>query len=393
MHKQIAIFGLILAAILALPGPSAKAAAQTVRDANGFLLALNDVSAQTILIDGDIDLSAAAWSTGPQSEKRIAGTPGAAKTLMLPSAVHLGGDTVFEQLNLIGPENCTIYANGHAVTFGAELGGSRLTVFGGAKTDAVQSTRVEIQSGNFLRVYGGGESGSVHGAAYVRVSGGSINTVFGGGLYGACGETELLMDGGAVDNAIYGGGANSPAQVRGSVCLIIQDGAAGKVFGGGMGAGADVLGDVRLAVSGGSIAGDVYGGGQSADVRGDTYLIISGGTFAKNVVAGAYKASVSNASVTLTGGAQVYGSVMGQCAESRAEVTGTKTLRCLGYDDTSLPVCEGFDVVDADQAAQRTDAPPAVSGARMSTGGIAALIALGIALVIALGVYILFRIR
>jgi hypothetical protein len=185
-----------------------------------------------------------------------------------------------------------------------------------------KQTKVNISGSAMVKgsVYGGSELGTLTDNAEVTVSGGTIGTpikngndikfyygsVYGGG-YGSdrldienvvdsagrvFGNTTVyLTDSGEVRNNIYGGG--DLASVTGSATVSVTGGKvgpidslhrSGNVYGAGKGKDDEAyklysnVASTHVTVSGGEIAGDVYGGGADAHVIGNTSVNITTGS-------------------------------------------------------------------------------------------------------------------
>ncbi len=174
-------------------------------------------------------------------------------------------------------------------------------LFAGANGADVGTTNLEISgaatniNGN---VFGGGLNGNVNGDTHVSMTGGLLkDRLFGGGESGATvtGDTHVSVSGGSFSaGALYGGGyaARSGSTVSGNTNIAISGAAqfgsvldlsmygmgtfvtTANIYGGGL---ADELapngvssvgGSTSVAVNGGTIYGDVYGGGQDGQNGG-----------------------------------------------------------------------------------------------------------------------------
>ena len=96
------------------------------------------------------------------------------------------------------------------------------------------------------------------------------------------GAISITVDGGTVAHNVFGGGNESKSLDNTSV--TIQNGASisGDVFGAGKGKADDetvayVTGGTTVSMIGGTVSKSVYGGGQLAQVGGDTHITVSGG--------------------------------------------------------------------------------------------------------------------
>lgn len=219
------------------------------------------------------------------------------------------------------------------------------------------------------KVYGGGENASVNGNASIDVTNGTMQGIFGGGqgqttevrqnvkviingedvsvgsdIYGgsALGSvntrnedpetvyrdytTSVTLKKGNVDGNIYGGGLGSvdgdgvKAMGYGDVSVSVEGGTAAAVYGcNNLNGSPTKL--VNVNIKGGTVSGDVYGGGNLADAGTMTdnvnpIVTISGGTVGGDVYGGGALAAVmGNTEVALYGGdvrGNVYGGGLGQ---------------------------------------------------------------------------------
>lgn len=176
-------------------------------------------------------------------------------------------------------EDIVFINNGYNLTFGqnvsffkGDLDDSAAIVYGGSvenpeeygweKDFAGKTTKeptVEIASGTFSAVYGGGTKAQ--------------------GSDGVLG-TRVLAD---------------PVNAN----VIITGGTVGNVFGGGSGANGLVKGNTLVRISGGEITGEaVYAGGENADVEGDTSLYVSSAISTTEADATSYYGGSMNGTVT-----------------------------------------------------------------------------------------------
>ena len=124
-------------------------------------------------------------------------------------------------------------------------------------------------------------------------------------------DTHVTVNGTAkVKGSVYGGSESGFVQydsyvnIQGS-CLIGTTDAGGNVFGGGLGlannaAAGRVRGNTSLSISGGTMYGSVYGGGEAGIVWKDTYVNLTGGTVIHDAYGGGLAADVEgNTNVAL----------------------------------------------------------------------------------------------
>ena len=129
-----------------------------------------------------------------------------------------------------------------------ETDSASVTITGG---NPVKVTSVVINDGEITgRVFGGGQNGRAYGGTEVEVNGGEMTSVFGAGdgfkahVYG---HDQVTIKGGTVTGNIYGGGNQ-----------------------------ADLMGSTNVILKGGTILGDVYGGSRVANIYGRSYVNIDG---------------------------------------------------------------------------------------------------------------------
>ena len=104
---------------------------------------------------------------------------------------------------------------------------------------------------------------------------------------------------------------------------ILKGNITGDVFGGGLGETAVVTSNPIVLINGGTVAGNVFGGGSEANTTGNTTVTMQSGSVATGLYGGGALADVSgNTTVSLTGGTvhDVYGGGLGRNAvEADAE--------------------------------------------------------------------------
>lgn len=185
-------------------------------------------------------------------------------------------------------------------------------------------TNVTVSGGTASAVYGGGMSGAVS-IAHVSISGGSVTSVIGGGYEGMVTTTDVVISGNAiVSNAVYGGGYGivNGGDVSLSTSVTIDGGTVSTVYGGGykgdvIGTGTSNPAKTTVTVSGGTVTGNIFGGGylQGATIGtsdsfpGETYVIIDGGNITNVYGGGQNDAVYGNTNVTISGGVSnnIYG--------------------------------------------------------------------------------------
>ena len=167
-------------------------------------------------------------------------------------------------------------------------------VYGGANMAASKKkTFVTLESGTVAgSIYGGSNaSGKVSDLATVTINGGSVANVYGGGL----GEnttmsngTKVTVSGGTISGNVYGGGQDGI--LEGDATVEFSGGQVTNIYGAGKGTaqydssdnqiagtGANVAGNTKVTVSGGTVNGAVFGGGENGTVYRATSETINWG--------------------------------------------------------------------------------------------------------------------
>ena len=133
-----------------------------------------------------------------------------------------------------------------------------------------------------------------------------------GGVYGgACqnkgGDVNSVVTGGTVNGGLYGG-SNASGTLSGDVTMKITGGKVGEssqktasVYGGGYGEGAIVVGSTDVTMTGGTINGSVFGGGNQGTVGSNATVTITGGEIKQNVYGGGNKAVVKGETSVVIG--------------------------------------------------------------------------------------------
>lgn len=127
------------------------------------------------------------------------------------------------------------------------------------------------------------------------------------------------------------------AYLKGSAEIILNSGTVGSIYGGGAGkdepgyencARIDTGSDVSVRINGGTVTGDVYGGGQYAKVKASTSVSLNGGTVKGNIYGGGYQGKVEgNTAINITGGVtekSVFGGAKG--SKGTVLVSGRSTI-------------------------------------------------------------------
>ena len=202
----------------------------------------------------------------------------------------------------------------------------------------VNYSKVTINGSAIIKgsVYGGGEFGFVRNDAEVHIDGGTIGIdrnepeselTYSGSVYGGSwgdpriayvdlgriwGNTDVTVTGGLINNCVFGGGANANVgdalkpSTTGKATVTMSGGTLGwyrtvdevkarprihYLYGGGQGmAGNTTAGSVsstEVTLSGGTVWGSIFGGGQEGPVVNDVELTFSGGHLGSTGASGA----------------------------------------------------------------------------------------------------------
>ena len=248
---------------------------------------------------------------------------------------------------------------------GNVYGGSRSADFGVENFQTSNLIDIDIKGGTIGNVYGGSNrQGTIYGNIDVSVTGGTISgNVYGGGRGGAeaattddpattgtfttNGVSVTIGDansnnGPTISGSVYGGSAfgSVSASARGDVSVTINKGTiATDVYGGGQGDASHdsiVNADVTIEMNGGTVQGAIYGGSNVAGyIYGDTTVNIKAGS-CYDVYGGGKGSSTfvrDNVEVTIgtqSAGPTVNGNIYGGSAYGTVNATATNAT----YDST-----------------------------------------------------------
>ena len=244
--------------------------------------------------------------------------------------------------DVYGGANAADVNNGIALTIS---GGHINRVFGGNNTSGSISGSIQVNvnwnanstcGDNYIGyVYGGGNQAAYtnRGNNYpeVNIINGTIaHNVYGGGLGASARVTanpHVVLTGGTITGKVFGGGEAAPVTGNPTVTASGANVTATRLYGGGLGSSAVVTGNTTVTVSGGTY-GYVFGGGEEASQTGDVVVNIQGGTITNDVYGGGALAHTNTAgskttTVNLTGGTMknAYGGGLGD-ATTEALVYG-----------------------------------------------------------------------
>ena len=190
-------------------------------------------------------------------------------------------------------------------------------IYGGSNSSGtVTESNVLISSGRVASVYGGNNAGGNTVDTNVTVNSKATNVFGGGNEAQTTGNTNVLVDS-EVTN-VYGGG--NEARTSGNTYVRLTNATVtGDAYGGGNGSAAVVVGNSTTLVEGTtSIAGDLFGGGNAA-ANGTTSshnsvvtTLITGGNIAGDVYGAANTSVVNGNTVVKIGSTAVNDSTMTQ---------------------------------------------------------------------------------
>ena len=112
------------------------------------------------------------------------------------------------------------YADVNTTSTNVTIDGASVTsnVYGGGHQSGAETTSVTFISGNAIDVYGGSRTSGIVGDTAVTISGGSINSIYGGNYRGtdstedSTGNVSIMVTGGSISGNVYGGGCRSGSE-------------------------------------------------------------------------------------------------------------------------------------------------------------------------------------
>lgn len=183
---------------------------------------------------------------------------------------------------------------------------------GDANGTAVGNIQINVTGGTVSSIRGGNStSGKVPGAfeaksVKINLTGGEVTGKIYGGSQLTTNSIAVVVDGGTAAD-IFAGSKYAAVE---TAFIEVKSGSVGSIYGGGAGGADDEDGAIgissvessRITVSGGTVNGEIYGGGTEGDATKSAAINITGGTIKDDIYGGGYgEASVGNASVTIDG--------------------------------------------------------------------------------------------
>ena len=241
--------------------------------------------------------------------------------------------------------------------------GTRADVFGGGLG---QYTKVNGDVEVIVNETGSNET-HVYGDVYGGSAKGRVNCTSAGNAPTSNAKTDVTLTDGTIHGNLYGGGlgdlaslgstghADIEANVYGPVTVKVNGGSVstynsgndgGNVYGCNNYNGAPQA-STSVVIYGGTVAHDVFGGGNLADATIATHVTVEGGTVSRDVYGGGALANTGATLVDITGGIisrDIYGGGLGDNSHSPS-VNGTVTVN-IGALTGSLDV-NGFALTDS----------------------------------------------
>ncbi len=192
-----------------------------------------------------------------------------------------------------------VYANGYPLVVEDDVTvESAKYIYGGGKTNTVESTSLKLYAGSYAIIYGGAHEGIVEGNTYVEIGNG-VNSeaqytkhnardyqVFGGCRKGSVtGDTKVVVKEGAKVEYLFGGGNNADTVVEGSTYVEFA-GMAYGVYGGSF---KGTNGDTHVKMTGGTVY-QLLGGCEQNSMTGNVDIQVLGGTVKRRLYGGCYNA-------------------------------------------------------------------------------------------------------
>jgi len=244
------------------------------------------------------------------------------------STVNFGCDVYFNDNTLIFADDSVVYANGNDLFIpeNETVQGIPAAIYGGGNS-AVAETYIELRSGSYKAIYGGGDTGAVlgntclylsgevnkdldltaSGASYIY-GGGNTGTVYGGTFVNVSGSVNAPLDheSHTAIARLYGGSKNG--NVKGDTYVEVSENAEFSYIYGGcqkgtvdeaayiefrgkamsIYGGSGTVSETNVSVYDGAWVHQVFGGCEGASMTGDTNVTIYGGYIDRRIVGGCY---------------------------------------------------------------------------------------------------------
>lgn len=212
------------------------------------------------------------------------------------SELSIGDNVTFSDITISCKSGANIYANGHNVIVSDNVTViGNPSIFGGGKYD-VDSTNIEIYSGSYKNIYGGGDGRNVFGDTNILI-GGTVNSnidesnhsldvyIIGGSKNATVeGDTHITLCGDAKAVYIYGGGYGEDSRINGNTNVNINGGSYMSAYAGSL---AGHCKNTNITMTKGTIE-QLFGGCHKTSMTGDTLVNFIGGTVTRRIYGGCY---------------------------------------------------------------------------------------------------------
>jgi hypothetical protein len=212
------------------------------------------------------------------------------------SAFKIADNITLTDIILNFKDGADIYANGFYLKIGDDVIVNGKTNLYGGGTTAVENTSLEIYSGSYRQIYGGGNGADVNYNANIII-GGNVNSdldetdhdaeiyIYGGSNNGTVGgNTNLTIKDNAKFTYIFGAGNGTNSNVLGKTDVKIYDGAFMSAYAGSSNG---KCSNAELTLFGGTIE-QIFGGCSGTSMTGNAKLNILGGTVTRRIYGGCY---------------------------------------------------------------------------------------------------------
>lgn len=244
--------------------------------------------------------SASSWNA---HGKTVTITGGEMDFTGVPGKITLGGlgDTLaFNEITLDFIDDTEVFANGCKLTIGENVTLTHpICLFGGTISGILDGdTSLKVYSGDYYRIYGGGNNGTTMTGSTDVLVGGTVNSnldvsdhegnryIYGGGRADTInGSTKLTFTGNAKSTHLFGGSNGSGSSIGEGSNIIFAGGQSMSLYGGSNGV--DTGSGANVLMTGGTIE-QVFGGCQNATLTGNVDVKVLGGTVTRRIYGGCY---------------------------------------------------------------------------------------------------------
>ncbi len=158
-------------------------------------------------------------------------------------------------------------------------------IYGGGKKASTNLTNVDVSDDAIVNtsIYGGGDEAIVNTNTKVSINGAKVlGDVYGGGRQGEVAtDTNVSIDSATIGGSVYAGG--DAGKVSGNTILKVDTSNITAIYGGGNQA--TVLGNTTVSSNHNEIA-NIFGGGNYGAIGGNTNVFVVGGVISDSIYAG-----------------------------------------------------------------------------------------------------------